>query len=59
VVSRADQAVSLGLQDATVRRRMNDAGFNPTSAKWRWSSASASPVRYGQVIRQTGIRLEQ
>jgi hypothetical protein len=28
-VSRVDQVVSLGLQDATVCKRMNDAGFNP------------------------------
>jgi hypothetical protein len=60
-VSRADQAVSLGLQDATVRKRNSDAGINPDHIG---RAAFVERIRsdtacYDQVIRQTGIRVEQ
>ncbi|MFZ0422703.1 MAG: tripartite tricarboxylate transporter substrate binding protein [Xanthobacteraceae bacterium] len=61
VVSRLDRAISQALQDDTVRKRMNDIGFNP---QFLDQAAFVERIRvdsshYEPIIRQTGIALER
>lgn len=61
VVARVDAALAQAVQDATVRKRMNDFGMEP---KHLAAAAFAAFIRddtatYARIIRETGIHIEQ
>jgi tripartite-type tricarboxylate transporter receptor subunit TctC len=61
IVSRLDQALSLVLLDEMLRKRMIDIGLNPEHLDPAASAARirADTARYDQIIKDTGIRVEQ
>jgi tripartite-type tricarboxylate transporter receptor subunit TctC len=61
IVSRVDRAVGQALQDDSLRKRMNAVGINPEHIGQAAFIARirSDTARYDQVIRQTGIRVEQ
>jgi tripartite-type tricarboxylate transporter receptor subunit TctC len=61
IVSRLDQAMGQILQDDFVRKRMNNFGIGPEHiAKAAFAERiRADRTRYEEIIRQTGVRIEQ
>jgi tripartite-type tricarboxylate transporter receptor subunit TctC len=61
IVMRIDAALAEAVQDATVRKRMNDFGMTP---KHLGTTAFAAFIRadtatYARIIRETGIQIER
>jgi tripartite-type tricarboxylate transporter receptor subunit TctC len=61
IVTRIDAALAAAVQDATVRKRMNDFGMTP---RHLGTAAFASFIRadaatYARIIRDTGIQIER
>ena len=61
IVARIDAALAQVVQDATVRKRMNDLGMAPTHLG---TAAFAAFIRddtatYARIIRETGIHIER
>lgn len=61
IVSRIDAALAQAVQEATVRKRMNDFGMAP---KHLGTTAFAAFIRadtatYARIIRETGIHIER
>jgi tripartite-type tricarboxylate transporter receptor subunit TctC len=61
VASSVDQAVGQALHDDSLRKRMTDVGINPDHIGQAALIAriESDTAHYDQVIRQTGIRVEQ
>jgi tripartite-type tricarboxylate transporter receptor subunit TctC len=59
VISRLDQETAKALQDETVRKRMVDAGLDPTYVHHAAfvERIRAEAARYDGIIRRTGIRV--
>jgi tripartite-type tricarboxylate transporter receptor subunit TctC len=61
IVSRLDEALARVLQDAGVRRRMNDTGVNPgfVAQAAFVDRIRSDTVHYSEVIRRAGIHVGQ
>jgi tripartite-type tricarboxylate transporter receptor subunit TctC len=61
IIARLDQAVAQLVQDAGIRKRMNDTGINPHHVgPTAFAEQIRSDVaRYDTIIRQTGMHFEQ
>jgi tripartite-type tricarboxylate transporter receptor subunit TctC len=60
VISRLDHETASALQDEDVRKRMVDAGLDPTYVDHTAfiERIHSEEARYDKIIKQTGIRIE-
>jgi tripartite-type tricarboxylate transporter receptor subunit TctC len=61
IVTRIDAALAAAVQDATVRKRMNDFGMTPRHLGTAGFAAfiRADTATYARIIRETGIHIER